>query len=149
VSDFLAAYGLSNYEGVFFEAMEKDRLDQIGEVIFEETGYQIVQVDSIPYDINHDYGTLRFFSDTTGEASHLLFWKPKVHVTKFFLGYQGEEIRALEALLMDVDLYDYNLDGIVGPKLMTAVNEFQQQMGLTVTGFPDTRTVFLLCHARG
>ena len=50
---------------------------------------------------------------------------------------------------MGIELYDYNLDGIVGPKLMTAVNEFQQNMGLTVTGFPDERTVFLLCHARG
>lgn len=149
VSDFLAAYGLSDYETVFFEAMEKDRLDEIAEVIFEETGYQIVQVDSIPDDINHDYGTLRFFSEQAGKASHLLFWKPKVRVTKFYLGYQGEEIRVLEELLMDVRLYDYNLDGIVGPKLMTAVNEFQQEMGLTVTGFPDERTIFLLHHARG
>ena len=149
VSDFLAAYGLSDYENAFFEAMEKDGFHQIGKVIFDKTGYQIVQVDSIPDDINHDYGTLRFFSGTTGEASHLLFWKPKVHVSKFYLGYQGEEIRALEELLTDVGLYDYNLDGIVGPKLMTAVNEFQQDMGLTVTGFPDERTIFLLCRARG
>ncbi len=149
VLDFLAAYGLSEYETLFLEAMENDRLYQIGEVIFQETGYQIVQVDSIPDDINRDYGLLHFFSETTGEASHLLFWKPKIRVTKFYLGYQGEEIRALEELLMDVRLYDYNLDGIVGPKLMTAVNEFQQDMGLTVTGFPDERTIFLLCHARG
>lgn len=149
VSDFLAAYGLSDYGSLFFEAMEKDRLDQMAEVIFEETGYQIVQVDSIPDGINHHYGTLRLFSEQTGKASHLLFWKPRVRVTKFYLGYQGEEIRTLEELLMDVRLYDYNLDGIVGPKLMTAVNEFQQEMGLTVTGFPDERIIFLLCHARG
>jgi hypothetical protein len=149
VSDFLAAYGLSDYGSLFFEAMEKDRLDQMAEVIFEETGYQIVQVDSIPDGINHHYGTLRLFSEQTGKASHLLFWKPRVRVTKFYLGYQGEEIRTLEELLMDLRLYDYNLDGIVGPKLMTAVNEFQQEMGLTVTGFPDERIIFLLCHARG
>jgi general secretion pathway protein A len=149
VLDFLAAYGLSEYESVFFEAMEKDRLHEIGEVIFEETGYQIVQMDWMPGNIKKDYGTLRFFPGQSEMESHLLFWKPKVRVTKFYLGYQGEEIRALEELLMDVRLYDYNLDGIVGPKLMTAVNEFQQDMGLTVTGFPDERTIFLLCRARG
>jgi hypothetical protein len=149
VSEFLSGYGLSDYESLFFEAMKKDRLHDVADAIFEETGYQIIQMGWIPDNIKKDYGTLRFFSEQAGKASHLLFWKPEVRVTKFYLGYQGEEIRALEELLMDVRLYDYNLDGIVGPKLMTAVNEFQQSMGLTLTGFPDQRTIFLLCHARG
>jgi general secretion pathway protein A len=149
VLDFLAAYGLSDYGRVFYEAMEQDRLHDVAETIFEETGYQIVQMGWMPDNIKKDYGTLRFFSEKAGKGSHLLFWKPEVRVTKFYLGYQGEEIRALEGLLMDVRLYDYNLDGIVGPKLMTAVNEFQEGMGLTITGFPDERTIFLLCHARG
>ncbi len=149
VLDFLAAYGLSDYGGAFYEAMEQDRLHDVADAIFEETGYQIVQVGWMPDNIKKDYGTLRFFPGQSQTESHLLFWKPRVRVTKFYLGYQGEEIRMLEELLMGVELYDYNLDGIVGPKLMTAVNEFQEEMGLTVTGFPDERTIFLLCHARG
>jgi general secretion pathway protein A len=149
VLGFLGAYGLSDYGRAFYEAMEKDRLHDVAAAVFEETGYQLVQMGWMPDNVTKDYGTLRFFPGQSERESHLLFWKPKVRVTKFYLGYQGEEIRMLEELLMGVELYDYNLDGIVGPKLMTAVNEFQQDMGLTITGFPDERTIFLLCHARG
>jgi general secretion pathway protein A len=149
VLDFLAAYGLSDYGRALYEAMEKDRLHDVADAIFEETGYQLLQMGWMPDNVKKDYGTLRFFPGQSQRESHLLFWKPKVRVTKFYLGYQGEEIRMLEEFLMGVELYDYNLDGIVGPKLMTAVNEFQQNMGLTITGFPDERTIFLLCHARG
>jgi general secretion pathway protein A len=149
VSDFLEAYGLSDFGRAFFEAIEKDRLRDVADDIFAQTGYQMVQVDTMPDEIRHNYGTLHFFSDRTAKESYLLFWKPEIHIAKFYLGYQGEEIRTLEELLMGIELYDFNLDGIVGPKLMTAVNEFQENTGLTVTGFPDERTLFLLCHARG
>jgi general secretion pathway protein A len=149
VLDFLTAYDLTDYGRAFYEAMEKDRLHDVADAIFEETGYQLVQMGWMPDNVTKDYGTLLFFPGQSERERHLVFWKPSVRVTKFYLGYQGEEIRVLEELLMGVELYDYNLDGIVGLKLMTAVNEFQQDMGLTITGFPDERTIFLLCHARG
>jgi peptidoglycan hydrolase-like protein with peptidoglycan-binding domain len=77
---------------------------------------------------------------------YILFWKPKLEIENFYLHYEGEEIRELETLLMVEGLYRYDLDGLVGPKLMTAVNRFQRQNGLPVTGFPDSQTIFLLCQ---
>jgi peptidoglycan hydrolase-like protein with peptidoglycan-binding domain len=38
------------------------------------------------------------------------------------------------------------MDGKVGKNLMLAVVGFQKQMGLPVTGYPDAKTIFLLCR---
>ncbi len=52
----------------------------------------------------------------------------------------------LQEMMANIGLYNDFLDGIVGTNLMRAVNNFQKQMNLPVTGYPDDRTIFLLCH---
>jgi len=69
-------------------------------------------------------------------------------VKKFYLGYQGKEIISLERLLASIDLYHHKPDGIVGRRLMRAINHFQEMSGLTITGFTDETTIFLLCEAQ-
>lgn len=149
VLDFLATYGLSDFGTAFFEALETNRLDEVASLILEETGYQMVALQEVSDSIQNKYGLLRLSSESTERERHLVFWKPEIRVPKFYLGYEGEEIAELEAFLAAVKLYDYKLDGLVGPRLMRAVNDFQEANGLTVTGFPDEETIFLLCHAEG
>ena len=53
---------------------------------------------------------------------------------------------ALQKMMAGMHLYTARIDGIVGKNLMMAVVGFQEQMKLPVTGFPDAKTIFLLCH---
>jgi len=147
VVKFLSVYNLSDFVRPFFKAMEKKDLREVADSIFEKTGYQMIRLDNLPENIRSRYGILSFSFDKGGKEGYFLFWRPKIRVTKFYLDYQGEEIRKLEGLLAAVKLYYYHLDGIVGPKLMRAINRFQETRGLEVTGFPDEKTIFLLCES--
>ncbi|MBW2602191.1 MAG: AAA family ATPase [Deltaproteobacteria bacterium] len=149
ILSFLQAYDLSDFAQVFYEALETNRLDEVAGFILEQTGYQMVELREVSDSIQDSYGLLRLSSGSTGRERHLVFWKPEIRITKFYLGYEGEEIAKLEELLAAVELYDYALDGLVGSRLMRAVNYFQEDNGLTVTGFPDEKTIFLLCHTVG
>ncbi|MCD4755071.1 MAG: AAA family ATPase [Deltaproteobacteria bacterium] len=149
VIDFLKGYGLSEFGSTLYEAMKEDRLHEVACAIFEQTGYQMVQLDRDPVNIRDRYGLLSMADKQRGSKSYLLFWKPGLNVTKFYLGYQGQEIKKLQELLAAQRLYNYSLDGIVGPRLVAAVNCCQDAFGLEVTGLPDPRTIFLLCHAQG
>ena len=147
ILSFLQAYGLSDFDQAFFEAVEKDRLKEISDLIYVQTGYQMVQLDKVSDDIRNYYSVLSLLPKRDKNGQYLLFWQPEVMINKFHLHYKGDEIGKLEQLLSTVKLYNYTLDGLVGSRLMTAVNRFQRQMGLSVSGFPDERTIFLLCQA--
>jgi hypothetical protein len=146
VIDFLDEYKLSNYRGSFFEALETGRFQALTEVIFEKTGYMLVRLNHVSDHIQSAYGTLKYISNLTGHQNFYLFWRPPLVFTKFYYYYQGEEILKLQQMMARINLYSGLLDGIVGKKLMLAVVNYQKQAGLSVTGYPDGKTIFLLCH---
>ena len=78
-----------------------------------------------------------------------LFWQPSLLIKKFYYYYEGEEILKLQKMFAKINLYSGRLDGIVGKNLMLAVVNYQKQMGLPVTGYPDETLIFLLFHGPG
>ncbi|MBW2087508.1 MAG: AAA family ATPase [Deltaproteobacteria bacterium] len=146
VINFLDEYKLSNYRDPFFEALETGRFQELTEEIFEKTGYMLVRLDYVSDHIQNAYGTLRYVSNLIGHQQFYLFWRPPLIFTKFYYYYQGEEILKLQKMMAKINLYSGLLDGIVGKKLMLAVVNYQEQAGLSVTGYPDEKTIFLLCH---
>lgn len=149
VGNFLSAYNLSEFAMPFFKAMETGIFQEVADSIFKKTGYNMIQFDTIPEPIRSRYGVLSLSLDKSGKESYFLLWRPTIRITKFYLGYRGEEIKRLEELLAKVNQYLYYIDGIVGPRLIMAVNRFQEEKGLEVNGFPDEKTIFLLCNAQG
>jgi len=148
VVNFLSAYNLSEFAMPFFKAMESGIFQEVADSVFKKTGYHMIQFDTIPEPIRSRYGVLSLSLDKSGKESYFLLWRPTIRITKFYLGYRGEEIKRLEELLAKVNQYLYYIDGIVGPRLIMAVNRFQEEKGLEVSGFPDERTIFLLCNAQ-
>ncbi|MEW6264229.1 MAG: AAA family ATPase [Thermodesulfobacteriota bacterium] len=146
VSEFLRSYQLAAYEKPFWSALRTWRFQDLAETIHQETGYRLIQLERLPEHLQGRYGLLAYPAPAGGKERLFLFWKPELTVNKFYYRYQGPEIRRLQELLAGLGLYNYGLDDIVGKNVMTAVNDFQARMGLPVTGFPDERTVFLLCH---
>lgn len=148
IVSFLSAYNLSEFGMSFLKAMETGIYQGVTASIFKKTGYHMIQLNTIPDHIKSRYGVLSISLDKSGKEKHFLLWRPTIRITKFYLGYRGEEIKRLEELLAKVNQYLYYIDGIVGPRLIMAVNRFQEEKGLEVSGFPDERTIFLLCNTQ-
>ena len=143
VINFLHPHGLDAQVADFELARQQGRLKQWAERVYLQSGYQLLQLPFLPDWIRRRYGSLALPS-AAGGHQWLVFWKPRVHVEKFYYGYQGEEINQLQHLLYQRRLYNDACDGIVGARLMKAVVDFQVGSGLPVTGYPDAETLFLL-----
>jgi hypothetical protein len=146
VYDFLSGYNLSKFEIPFYNALKAKRFEEITESIFHQTGYRLIQLEKLPHHIQKKYGTLSYSSGSQGNDTYYLFWKPTMRFEIFYFNYRGQNIYVLQERLAKINLYNVNIDGIVGKKLMQAIVKFQIQSGLPVTGYPDAQTVFLLCH---
>jgi hypothetical protein len=144
VIDFLGKYKLAKFQKPFFEALRTKQFNEITEAIFKETGYMLVNLNHVSDDIKKKYGALKNISNLKGHQDFYLFWRPPMIFKKFYYYYEGEEVLALQKMMAEMHLYTARLDGKVGKNLMMAVVGFQKQMGLPVTGFPDSKTIFLL-----
>lgn len=56
-------------------------------------------------------------------------------------GSQGEEVKQIQTVLKDRELYEGNIDGIYGSQTEKAVIQFQKQMGLTPDGIVGPKTL--------
>ena len=149
VIDFLKAYNLAIHENIFFTALKTGSFQKVSEIIFSKTGYQLICLEQVSDDVKSKYGVLSYPNTVSGKTLYFLFWKPAFTLKKFYYSYRGKEIQELQKELVKINLYRYHLDGIVGKKLMSAVIHFQKQIALPVTGYPDEKTIFLLCHHKG
>ncbi|MFH2090945.1 MAG: AAA family ATPase [Pseudomonadota bacterium] len=151
VSSFLSAYGLTSYGLEFQTALDiksdSQVLEKLKNQIFDSTGYDLIKLNVLSDTIREKYDILSSVNHKTGQKELYLFWKPVLKIIKFYSGYKGEEISDLQTLLKHKNLYQYNIDGIVGQIIMKSVKDFQRENNLPVTGFPDPETVFLLTHA--
>jgi hypothetical protein len=146
ITAFLNIYQLDQYTHDFQQALKTGALATLAHRIYGETGYQLIQLDAITESIRRRYGALAFSIGHNQSPTWLLFWKPQLELRRFYFAYRGEEIYKLQKLLAGLHLYRFNLDGIVGNRLMDAVIRFQRQSGLPVTGFPDPVTLFWVYH---
>lgn len=146
IATFLNIYQLDPYADEFQQALRSGKLATLAGRIFGETGYQLVELRSVPEAIRQRYGALAFSIGQNQPPTWLLFWQPKLELRRFYYAYRGKEIYQLQKLLAGLNLYRYKLDGIVGSRLMDAVIRFQKQTGLPVTGFPDPVTIFWVYH---
>lgn len=147
VEAFLSIYQLDRYVADFQHALGKGQLAPLAQRIYGETGYQLVQLESLPDAIRRRYGALAFSIGRNQPPVWLLFWKPQLELKRFYPYYKGREIVALQRRLAKINLYQAKIDGIVGPHLTGAVVALQRQLDLPVTGFPDKVTLFWLSHS--
>ncbi|MGB3871275.1 MAG: AAA family ATPase [Stenotrophomonas sp.] len=71
-------------------------------------------------------------------------WQAGLRAEDFLDGTgDSQRLQALQALLLDHGLYDGALDGLYGPRMRTAIRQFQQRRGLPANGLPDPTTLLL------
>ncbi len=146
IRNFLKEYHLIQYQAPFFESLKTDRIQEVSETIYKNTGFILIRLDHVSDWIEKEYGILKYASSSENHPKFYLFWRPSIIVKKFYYYYKGEEILPLQKMMAEIGLYTARMDGKVGKNLMLAVVDFQKQMGLPVTGYPDAETIFLLCR---
>jgi hypothetical protein len=146
VISFLSAYGLESFAIKFQQAQANNNFTDIRDTIFDQTGYQLIKLNTLSNLIRKKYDILSSIDQDNQTPEFYLFWRPRLKIIKFYSGYRGEEISDLQKLLAEFHLYNYNIDGIVGQIIMKSVKIFQTQNNLPVTGFPDPETIFLLAN---
>ncbi|MFK3960873.1 peptidoglycan-binding protein [Guptibacillus hwajinpoensis] len=63
------------------------------------------------------------------------------------VGSRGQEVTDLQSKLKAAGYYSYNVDGIYGQITQKAVQDFQKEKGLSVTGKADSTTISALANA--
>lgn len=149
ITKFLDNYQLSKFETGFYRALKRGQLFQVAEAILLESGYEIIQLQKLPDFVRGKFGVLEYPSGASGGKTFFLMWRPPVQLNDFQYAQKGPEIQKLQQMLTDLKLYKTPVDGIVDFNLMTALTQFQMQMGLPATGSPDKQTLFLLCQLTG
>jgi general secretion pathway protein A len=146
VTKFFSAYRLSKYAAGFFEALSNKQLLEFGEIIFKETGFELIRLDRIPGFIKKQLGALAYPLGPNGTNAYFYLWRPVIRLKHFYPSYRGEDIHMLQKKLKRLQYYHQAVDGAVNHDLIDAVNRFQRHMMLPVTGYPDKNTIFYMCQ---
>jgi len=146
IAGFLKTYSLSKFENAFYDALRFRQFKRVTEEIYRSTGYELIRLDHVPGFVRKTHEVLSHPLGAAGQVAHFLFWRPLFRMNKFYYTYKGHDIFFLQKKLAALELYDRDLDGVVGPELLFAVVQFQKQMSLELTGYPDPTTLFLICQ---
>ena len=146
IDAFLRSFGLNQWAAKFRAALAHGEMTAFSADLFQNTGYQLVELNQLNANVRKNFGVLSLPREAAKTSIYYVLWRPTIRITNFYYYYQGVEINYLQSLLAKANLYHDKLDKIVGPHLMQAVVKFQEKMGLPVTGFPDSRTLFWLVH---
>jgi len=146
IVEFLKTYSLSKYDKAFYDALRFSQFKRVAEEIYRFTGYELIRLDYVPGFIRKTHVVLSYPLGSESKESYFLFWRPPFRVKNFYYTYKGHDIFFLQKKLAALNLYDQRSDGIVGPELLYAVVQFQKQMALQLTGFPDQNTLFFICQ---
>jgi general secretion pathway protein A len=145
IQDFLDSYGLGSFAAEFGPALESRNFGPIAGRILEDSGQRLVLLPAEMSEVQSSYATLEIPQSDTNSAELLLFWKPSTWNTSSFDSfYRKNEVMKLQQALADFGSYSYFVDGIAGDITTTAIELFQTNAGLPLTGVPDTGTLFLL-----
>ncbi len=146
IVEFLKTYSLSKFENAFYDALRFRQFKRVAEEIYRSTGLELIRLDHVPKFIRKTHVVLSYPLGSERQESYFLFWRPLFRIKKFYYTYKGHDIFFLQKKLAALKLYDQRLDGIVGPELLYAVVQFQKQMALQLTGYPDPSTIFFICQ---
>ncbi len=145
---FLRAYNLTDFAPAMAKAIQEKQTADIARQIHARTGLQLIQLQALPDVVKQKYDILTGPGNRPNTQSYYLFWHPNPQIDHFSFGYQGEDIILLQQRLKRLGLYAFHIDGIVSQRLQKSIEQFQKQMNLDTTGFPDPATVFLLANSQ-
>ena len=107
---------------------------------------RLIRLDSKPEQTGPDLTVFPWkkYSDT--DPQWIGIWKTNIDTAKFHPGYSAPEIKAIQEILYQKDYLREKPDGVYGTQTWYALSRFQEQNGLSPTGWPDYTTLYLLLN---
>jgi type II secretory pathway predicted ATPase ExeA len=145
--EFLEKVGLASMLDVFGSAVEGKNLEVFKRALPSQV--QLLEFDRLPSEGKAAYASFPWKQHTGSEPTWLVVWRPPLAIKDFYYGYRSPEILELQRMLKKMGYYWGADDGMVGPVTWRAINEFQKDMKLRRTMWPDPETVFWLVMVSG
>lgn len=150
---FLEPWGIEDaLQHDFYQAVEANDPDYFRRKLKEagaskKKGLTLVELQEVPEVASGgDFKATRFHWQQFSEFGPVwvVLWRSPVFLDDYAMEYRSKSVIRLQERLDLLGYYRLGIDGKVGPGTWKAVEEFQDDHGLPVTGTPDPATVFLL-----
>ncbi|MGB8635245.1 MAG: AAA family ATPase [Rhodanobacteraceae bacterium] len=140
----LQQFGLDDRKGSIGSALQAADLAAVRAAIkLQKPGLAVISVPpSLALDTSSPSAC-----ELSRRAPRVLLWQPAAPMDAFAFGARGPEVLQLQQRLARSGDYQYQLDGLAGPRTAKAIADFQRQHGLAASGYPDELTQFALEHA--
>lgn len=145
--DFLEGVGLASMLDVFGTAVEGKSLDAFRRALPSQV--QLLEFERLPSEGKAGYASFPWKQHVGGGPAWIVAWRPPLAIKDFYYGYRSPDILELQRMLKKLGYYWGADDGMVGPVTWRAINEFQKDMKLRRTMWPDPETVFWLVMVSG
>ncbi len=145
--DFLEGVGLASMLDVFGSAVEGKSLDAFRRALPSQV--QLLEFERLPSEGKAGYASFPWKQHVGSGPAWIVAWRPPLAIKDFYYGYRSPDILELQRMLKKLGYYWGADDGMVGPVTWRAINEFQKDMKLRRTMWPDPETVFWLVMVSG
>ncbi|MEW5774241.1 MAG: AAA family ATPase [Thermodesulfobacteriota bacterium] len=145
--DFLEGVGLASMLDVFGSAVEGKNLNVFKRALPSQV--QLLEFERLPSEGKAAYASFPWKQHAGGDPAWIVAWRPPLVITDFYYGYRSPDILQMQRMLKKLGYYWGADDGMVGPVTWRAINEFQKDMKLRRTMWPDPETVFWLVMVSG
>jgi len=145
--EFLEGVGLASMLEVFGSAVEGKSLDVFKRALPSQV--QLLEFDRLPREGKAAHASFPWKQHVGSDPAWIVAWRPPLVIRDFYYGYRSQDILELQRMLKKLGYYWGADDGMVGPVTWRAINEFQKDMKLRRTMWPDPETVFWLVMVSG
>jgi len=132
---------------VFGSAVEGKSLDVFKRALPSQV--QLLEFDRLPREGKAAHASFPWKQHVGSDPAWIVAWRPPLVIRDFYYGYRSQDILELQRMLKKLGYYWGADDGMVGPVTWRAINEFQKDMKLRRTMWPDPETVFWLVMVSG
>lgn len=145
--EFLEGVGLASMLDVFGSAVEGKSLDAFKRALPSQV--QLLEFERLPTEGKAAYASFPWKQHVGAGPAWIVAWRPPLAIKDFYYGYRSPDILEMQRMLKKLGYYWGADDGMVGPVTWRAINEFQKDMKLRRTMWPDPETVFWLVMVSG
>jgi type II secretory pathway predicted ATPase ExeA len=105
---------------------------------------QLLKLSSLPDKTRGNWSALLWRQYVHDGPEWIVIWRPFIKVEAFYYKVISADIAIIQTILSKLGYNPGRVDGIAGHRTWVAISNFQKDMNLPITGYPDKNTIFWL-----